>query len=73
MPQENWKDKFLGKLQQFFDKPVHDDYHFTLSSPYAGEVQTPTTNEIQENEKAFDAKDIFASLPVNLEYIKVKY
>ena len=73
MPQENWKDKLSAKLQQFFDKPIHDDYHFTLSSPYAGEVQTATDNEIQQNEKKFDVKDIFASLPVTLEYIKVKY
>lgn len=67
MPQEKevdgWKNKLAGKLQQFFDKPTHDNYHFTLSSDYEGEqVSSPTTEDLQKNEKAFEAKDIFPSL-----------
>ncbi|MCI9177091.1 MAG: spore germination protein [Clostridia bacterium] len=78
MPQKenstsDWKDTFANKLKQFFDKPVEDEYHFTLSSPYEGEQKKTASEQTSKSEEAFEAKNIFASLPVCLEYIKVKY
>lgn len=68
--QSSWKEKIANKLDQIFnDNTSHE--HFTLSSPYEGE--TTATENLQKNEKDFEVKNIFPSLPVNLEYIKVKY
>ncbi len=75
MPQENsannFKDKLTNKLQNFFNKPIYDDYHFTLSSNDETNITSSTPEK--ESEKTFEVKEIFASLPVSLEYIKVKY
>ena len=78
MPQEkplkSWKDKLTNQLQTYFNQSHSNDYDFTLSSSYEFETTgSSTTEELQENEKKFEAKDIFSSLPVTLEYIKVKY
>ncbi len=69
MPQEptssNWKDKLANKLQNYFDNNLRYDYHFTLSSPYENGKEAPfppTTQDLQENEKAFEVKNIFDSL-----------
>ena len=67
MPQEktsdNFKSKLSEKLQHFFDKPSYNNYNFTLSSPYDGQAPSmPTTQDLQENEKKFEVKNIFPSL-----------
>ena len=76
----NWQEKLTNSLRYYFEGPDHQEYHFHLSD--SGESQNNrsaspsaslTTRQIQENEKFSEVKDIFASLEVTLEYIKVKY
>lgn len=74
----SWKEKLNRKLDDFFNKSANTSYQFTLSSPYETETKnqdssSSSSSKAQENEKAFEAKDIFPSLSVNIEYIKVKY
>ncbi len=69
---QNLKDTFINKIEHFFNNNLSYDYDFTLSSPYETE-NSKSNNTKQENESLFESKDIFPSLSVNLEYIKVKY
>lgn len=74
MKQEK-KKQFFEKLEQIFDHSNQLEESFTLASPYeqSKEPNMPSTDERQENEKKFQAKEIFPSLSVTLEYLKVKY
>ena len=76
MKQENsnWKDKINSALQNFFDDSSRYDYNFTISSTYENSQENKKNEQsAQENEKNFEVKNIFPSLSVNIEYIKVKY
>ena len=77
-----WQEKMTNKLKQYFEPSNQKEYHFDLSDVSEGENQnsssttasgTLTTEQIQENEKLSEVKNIFPSLEVSLEYIKVKY
>ncbi len=78
----NWQDKMLNGLKKYFESPDEKEYQFSLSD-YSEEENSNaksnsyssslTTEQIQENQKISDVKDIFPSLEVTLEYIKVKY
>lgn len=72
----NKQNKLIEKLKYFFDNENQTEYHFTLSSPYETAEESsslPTTKELQENQKQLKVKNIFPSLSVTMEYIKVKY
>ena len=76
MKQENsnWKDKINSALQNFFDDSSRYDYNFTISSTYENSQENKQNEQnAQENEKNYEVKNIFPSLSVNIEYIKVKY
>lgn len=76
-----WKEVLEQKLKQYFEPSDEKEYHFTLSdlneddnnpnSP--SNSNSLTTQQMQENEKLSEVKNIFPSLDVTLEYIKVKY
>ena len=77
-----WQEKMTNKLKQYFEPSNQKEYHFDLSDVSEGENQnsssttasgTLTTEQMQENEKLSEVKNIFPSLEVSLEYIKVKY
>lgn len=77
-----WQEKMANKLKQYFEPSNQKEYHFDLSDVSEGENQnscsttasgTLTTEQMQENEKLSEVKNIFPSLEVSLEYIKVKY
>lgn len=69
------KNKLTNIVKNMVESPETNDYNFTLTSPY----ETITENvemmpeKIDENEKLFEAEQIFPSLSINIEYIKVKY
>ncbi len=73
----SWKEKLNEKLQSIFGKSNNSEYHFSLSSPYetadTEKSSYPTTEQLQENQKITEVKEIYPSLEVSLEYIKVKY
>lgn len=69
----NLKDKFTNIVKNVFDSPDQNEYNFVLSSPYENQSNSRTPEEIEKNEKIFEAENIFSSLSVNLEYVKVKY
>ena len=74
--ESNWKNAFLEKLKSIFDEPNKNIYDFSLSSPYEESKESPnqlTTKQIQENEKMTEVKNIFPSLDITIEYMKVKY
>ncbi len=76
MKQENsnLKSKINSALKHFFDDFNRYDYNFTISSPYESlKGNSQNQQNSQENEKNFEVKNIFPSLSVSLEYIKVKY
>lgn len=75
MKQENsnLKNKINSALKHFFDYSNRYDYNFTISSPYENLKENSQNQQSQENEKNFEVKNIFPSLSVSLEYIKVKY
>lgn len=76
-----WKEVLEQKLKQYFEPSNEKEYHFTLSdlneddnnpnSP--SNSNSLTTQQMQENEKLSEVKNIFPTLDVTLEYIKVKY
>ena len=74
MEQEK-QSKFIEKLKQFFNRSNQIEDSFTLASPYEESKDTNSlnTNQLQENQKIFEAKEIFSSLTVTIEYLKVKY
>ncbi len=70
----NWKDKINSALQHFFDDSNRYDYNFSISSPYENiKSNTKVSQNPMQSEKDFEVKDIYPSLSVNIEYIKVKY
>ena len=69
----NLKDKFTNIVKNVFDSPDQNEYNFVLSSPYENQSNSRTPEEIEKNKKIFEAENIFSSLSVNLEYVKVKY
>ena len=73
----SWKEKINEKLQSIFGKTNNSEYHFSLSSPYetseTEQSSYPTTEQLQENQKITEVKEIYPSLDVTIEYIKVKY
>lgn len=74
--ESNWKNAFLEKLKSIFDEPNKNIYDFSLSSHYEESKESPnqlTTKQIQENEKMTEVKNIFPSLDITIEYMKVKY
>lgn len=76
MKQENsnLKNKINSALKHFFDDSNRYDYNFTISSTYENSQENKQNEQsAQENEKNFEVKNIFPSLSVNIEYIKVKY
>lgn len=74
------QEKIINKLKSYFEMPYQNEHEFDLpehqkedsytSSNFSGSLNT---QQIQQNEKQAEIKDIFPSLSVNLEYIKVKY
>jgi spore germination protein KA len=73
----SWKEKLNEKLQSIFEESNHSEYDFSLSSPYettkTEPSSYPTTEQLQKNTKITEVKEIYSSLEVSLEYIKVKY
>lgn len=73
----NIKNKLINSLKNIFESPEQKQYNFTLSSPYenGSESSNPVSGiqESKENESLFEVKNIFPSLDVTLEYVKVKY
>ena len=68
----SFKDMLTNMVKNVFDSPDQNEYNFTLSSPYENNSNI-TPEELDENEKIFEAENIFPSISVNLEYVKVKY
>lgn len=73
-----WQEKISNKLKQYFEEPSQKEYQFNLSETIEEESNNEnsyflTTKKVQENENISEVKDIFPSLDVTLEYIKVKY
>lgn len=75
-----WKEALNQKLKQYFEPSDEKEYHFTLSdinendnNNSSSSPNLPTTQQMQESEKLSEVKNIFPSLDVTLEYIKVKY
>ena len=74
-----WQEKLTNSLKTYFEGPNSKEYHFHLSNPSEAENNnsasptTLTTQQMQENEKISEVENIFSSLDVTLEYIKVKY
>ncbi len=66
------KDKINSALKHFFDDSNKYDYNFTLSNP-SENLNSKNQESAKENENKFEVKNIFPSLSVTLEYIKVKY
>lgn len=71
----SFKDKLTNIVKSVFDSPDQNEYNFTLSSPYEndGNNVSMTPEELDKNEEIFEVENIFPSLSVNLEYVKVKY
>ena len=78
----NWLEKMTEQLKKYFDPSSQHEYNFDLSTSnvdkestvkYSTASGTLTMQQIQENEKLTEVKNIFTSLEVSLEYIKVKY
>lgn len=71
----SFKNKLTDIVKNMIESPKTNDYNFTLASPY--ETTNKNVNmmpeKIDENEKLFEAENIFSNLSVNIEYIKVKY
>lgn len=71
----SFKNKLTDIVKNMIESPETNDYNFTLASPY--ETTNKNVNmmpeKIDENEKLFEAENIFSNLSVNIEYIKVKY
>lgn len=73
-----WKDKLVNSLKKHFEPQSEEQYNFTLqdydeSSSIGKASGNLSTKQVQENENFAEVKDIFPSLDVNLEYVKVKY
>ncbi len=74
-----WQEKLTDSLKTYFEGPKAQEYHFHLSDSSEDENNNSassaslTTKQMQENEKISEVKNIFSSLDVTLEYIKVKY
>lgn len=74
-----WQEKLANSLKSYFEGSNAQEYHFHLSDSSETENNNSaspaslTTKQIQENEKISEVKNIFSSLEVTLEYIKVKY
>lgn len=75
-----WQEKMTTQLKKYFEAPNQNEYQFDLSEHQEDDKSASNnfsgslnTEQIQQNEKQFEVKDIFSSLAVNLEYIKVKY
>lgn len=78
----NIKNKMLNSLKKYFEDSDKKEHQFYLSDYSEKEIANDksnycssslTTDQIQENEKLTEVKNIFPSLEVTLEYIKVKY
>lgn len=71
----SFKDKLTNIVKSVFDSPDQNEYNFTLSSPYENDDNnvSMTPEELDKNEEIFEVENIFPSLSVNLEYVKVKY
>ena len=75
-PKSKWQEKLTNSLKTYFEGSKAQEYHFHLSDSSETELNKSaslTTQQIQENEKISEVKNIFSSLEVTLEYIKVKY
>lgn len=74
-----WQEKLTDSLKTYFEGPKAQEYHFHLSDSSETENNNSaspaslTTKQMQENAKISEVKNIFSSLDVTLEYIKVKY
>lgn len=77
-----WQEKMTNKLKNYFDSSNQTEYHFDLSDASEKENQNSKSTtmsgslmaeQMQDNEKLSEVKNIFPSLEVSLEYIKVKY
>lgn len=71
MNQEKVNNKLANMLKNFFESPEQTEYNFTLSAPYENDNNSQIY--VSQDEKAFETENIFPSLSVNLEYVKVKY
>lgn len=74
----NWQENITNKLKNFFEAPIQKEYNFSLSDNQSENNLNSfskefTDEDIQKNEKLPEVKEIFPSLDVSLEYIKVKY
>lgn len=77
-----WQEKMVNYLKKYFEEPIQNHYQFDLSesdnpntnnSSSSNASGSLTTEQIQQNEKSSEVENIFSSLAVSLEYIKVKY
>lgn len=74
------QEKIINKLKSYFEMPSQNEHEFDLPEHQKEDISTSAnfsgslnTQQIQQNEKQSEIKNIFPSLSVNLEYIKVKY
>ncbi len=73
----SWQQKITENLKKHFENPNQTEYSFTLSDINKNENNSlNTTFDLEQNEelaKISEVKNIYPSLEVTLEYIKVKY
>ncbi len=67
----NFKNRFTNLIKNIFESPEQGEYNFTISSTY--EDSNDDVDIVDENKKIFEAENIFPSIFINLDYIKVKY
>ena len=73
---KSFSEKLTNHLNNFFNKSTQNEYHFDLpddNSNSSSASNNLSLEQMQENEKISEVKNIFPSLAVSIEYIKVKY
>src|SRR5690625_933682 len=73
---KNFSEKLTNQLNNFFNKSTQNEYRFDLpddNSNSSSVSNNLSLEQMQENEKISEVKNIFPSLEVSIEYIKVKY
>ena len=73
---KNFSEKLTNQLNNFFNKSTQNEYRFDLpddNSNNSSSSNNLSLEQMQEIEKISEVKNIFPSLEVSIEYIKVKY